>query len=134
MLIDSAKHNRPHKNGGFRRFPDSLFRSSAGARVGNCLRYRQMCEKVADALAEVPGIKITLEHDPYNYLIPHSVIRFTEDGAVDRDTVYQAMAQGAPQVYLHNLGDPDNLAVDPFNVDDDELDIVIRRLREVMLA
>jgi len=97
-------------------------------------RYRQMCERVVDALAEVPGVKMTLEHDSYNYLIPHAVIHFNEEGSLDRDRVYEAMIQGEPVVYLHNLGDPDNLAVDPFNIDDTELEIVIRRLREVLLT
>ena len=57
-----------------------------------------------------------------------------EDAIARRDAVLEAMAQGDPPVYLHNLNNPDELVVDPFNLDDEELEIVIRRLREELLA
>ncbi len=98
-------------------------------------RYRRMAQQVVDALAEAPGLRVTLEHDEHNYLIPHAVMRFTEEWrGPSRNEVYQAMIDGDPPVYLHDIFDPDELAVDPFNLDDEELGIVIRRLGEELLG
>lgn len=97
-------------------------------------RYRRMAQQVVDALAEAPGLRVTLEHDEHNYLIPHAVMRFTKEWrGPSRNEVYQAMIDGDPPVYLHDIFDPDELAVDPFNLDDEELGIVIRRLGEELL-
>ena len=98
-------------------------------------RYRRMAQQVVDALAEAPGLRVTLEHDEHNYLIPHAVMRFTNEWrGPSRNAVYQAMIDGDPPVYLHDIFDPDELAVDPFNLDDEELGIVIRRLGEELLG
>ncbi len=98
-------------------------------------RYRRMAQQVVDALAEAPGLHVTLEHDEHNYLIPHAVMRFTKEWrGPSRNAVYQAMIDGDPPVYLHDIFDPDELAVDPFNLDDEELGIVIRRLSEELLG
>ncbi|MFQ6030568.1 MAG: aminotransferase class V-fold PLP-dependent enzyme [Dehalococcoidia bacterium] len=97
-------------------------------------RYRQLCQRVVDALTEVPGLKITMEHDEYDYLIPHAVIHFAPEWrGPSRDRIYEAMIAGDPPIYLHTLGNPDDLAVDPLNLDENELEIVIRRLREELL-
>ena len=40
--------------------------------------YRAMVQAVVDALVELPGLRVTLEHDGINYLIPAAVIRFTD--------------------------------------------------------
>ena len=42
--------------------------------------------------------------------------------------------RGDPPIYMHDIFDPDELAVDPLNLDDEELEIVIRRLSEVLLG
>ena len=98
-------------------------------------RYRRMAQQVVDALTEAPGLRVTLEHDEHNYLIPHAVMRFTNEWrGPSRNEVYQAMIDGDPPVYLHDIFDPDELAVDPFNLDDEELGIVIRRLGEELLG
>lgn len=98
-------------------------------------RYRRMAQQVVDALAEAPGLRIRLEHDEHNYLIPHAVIGFTREWrGPDRNAVYRAMASGDPPVYMHDIFNPDELAVDPFNLDDEELEIVIRRLSEELLG
>lgn len=98
-------------------------------------RYRRMAQQVVDALAEAPGLRVTLEHDEHNYLIPHAVMRFTNEWrGPSRNAVYQAMIDGDPPVYLHDIFDPDELAVDPFNLDDEELGIVIRRLGDELLG
>ena len=97
--------------------------------------YRRKAQQVVDALAEVDGLRVSLEHDEHNYLIPHAVMRFTRDWrGPGRNEVYQSMIAGDPPIYLHDIFDPDELAVDPLNLDDEELEIVIRRLSEVLLA
>ena len=93
--------------------------------------YRQLAQRAVDALVEIPGLRVDLEHDGINYLIPHAVIRFTDDWrGPSRDAVAAAMESGSPQVYLHQLGGPNELAVDPLNLTEEETEIVIRRLRE----
>ena len=97
--------------------------------------YRRKAQQVVDALAEVDGLRVSLEHDEHNYLIPHAVMRFTRDWrGPGRNEVYQEMIAGDPPIYMHDIFDPDELAVDPLNLDDEELEIVIRRLSEVLLA
>ena len=93
--------------------------------------YRGLVQQVVDALVEIPGLEVTLEHDRYNYLIPCAVIRFTDDWrGPSRDAVANAMQQGQPGIYLHQLGGPNELAVDPLNLTEEEVETVIRRLRE----
>ena len=93
--------------------------------------YRSMAQKAVDALVELPGLRVTLEHDGINYLIPHAVIRFTDDWrGPPRNAIAAAMEQGNPQIHLHQLGGPQELAVDPLNLTEEETEIVIRRLRE----
>ena len=57
----------------------------------------------------------------------------TEWRGPSRDDVFDAMVDGDPPIYLSNINNPDELAVDPLNLDDEELEIVIRRLHEVLL-
>jgi len=93
--------------------------------------YRAMAQRAVDALIEIPGLRVALEHDGVNYLIPHAVIRFTQEWrGPGRDAVAAAMEQGDPSIHLHQLGGPGELAVDPLNLTEEETEIVIRRLRE----
>lgn len=93
--------------------------------------YRAMVQRVYDALVEIPGLRITLEHDSSNYLIPHAVIRFSDEWrGPSRNAIAAAMEQGSPQIHLHQLGGPNELAVDPLNLTEEEVETVIRRLRE----
>ena len=98
-------------------------------------RFREMCQQVVDALIEAPGLEVSVKHDEWDYLTPIAVMRFTRDWrGPSRDEVDAAMAAGDPPIYLHNIHNPDELAVDPFNLDERELDVVIRRLREELLG
>ena len=93
--------------------------------------YRALVQPVVDALVEIPGLNVTLEHDSKSFLIPCAVIKFTDEWrGPSRDEVAAAMERGNPQVYLHQLGGPEQLAVDPLNLTEPEVEIVIRRLRE----
>ena len=98
-------------------------------------RFTEMCQQVVDALIEVPGLRVSVEHDEWNYLVPHTEITFTRDWVgPSRDDVLANMAKGDTPIFLHSLGNPDELAVDPFNLDDQEMNTVIRRLREELLS
>ena len=98
-------------------------------------RFREMSQRVVDALIEVPGLRVSLQHDLWDYLVPTALVEFTPEwNGRSRDEVFQSMATGDPAVHLHQLGDPDEFGVDPINLDERELEIVIRRLREELLA
>ena len=93
--------------------------------------YRALAEQVVDALSEVPGLTVTLEHDEFNYLIPHALIRFRPDRkGPSRNEVVKALEFGETPIILHQLGQPDEFAVDPLNLTEEETSTVIRRLRE----
>ena len=93
--------------------------------------YRVLAEQVVDALKEVPGLEITLEHDEHDYLIPHALLRFGPDWrGPSRNEIAKVMEEGETAIYLHQLGQPDELAVDPLNLTQEETDLVVRRLRE----
>ena len=97
--------------------------------------YRELVQQVVDALVELPGLEVSLQHDPINYLIPHAVVRFTEEWqGPTRDEVAAAMEKGNPPIYLHQLGSPDEVAVDPLNLTEEETATVIRRLREELVG
>ena len=97
-------------------------------------RYRQMCQQAVDAFIEMPGLEVSLEHDPFNFLIPHTVVRLTgEWNGRSRDEIWNSLTKGDPAIYMHNIGDPDALVLDPFNLNDEDLGIVIQRLHEELL-
>jgi len=95
--------------------------------------YREMAQRVVDSLIEVPGLNITLEHDGIDYLLPNAVLRLGGDwSGPSAQQVAAALQQGDPPIYLQQLRAPDELMVDPLNVTEDEIDIIIRRLREAL--
>ena len=64
-------------------------------------------------------------------MIPSTVFRFTPDWhGPTRDEIFERMSDGDPRIFLHTLGNPDELAIDPMNIDEQELKIVINRLVE----
>ncbi len=94
-----------------------------------------MCGQVVDALIEIPGLDVSVEHDDWDYLTPIAILRFTRDWrGPSRDSVRDALAAGDPPIYVHDIHNPDELGVDPFNLDERELEIVIDRLRETLLG
>lgn len=95
--------------------------------------YRSLAQRVVDSLVEVPGLRITLQHDGIDYLIPTAVLHLGGDwpGPPARQLA-AALQHGDPPIYLQQLGPPDELMVDPLNLTEAETDIVIRRLREAL--
>ena len=101
---------------------------------GEMKRYSGMAQMAVDGLVEVPGLAVTVEHDDYDYLIPSAVIRFGREWrGPSRDDVALGLKNGEPRIYPHELGNPDELAIDPLNLTDGELETVVRRLREELL-
>ena len=94
-------------------------------------RYLRMCERAAGALDGHPGLRVSIKHDDLDRLTPQTVLHFTRQWrGRSRDQIRDAVAQGSPRIRLHDIFEPWVLAIDPFNLDDDELDIVIDRLDE----
>ena len=50
-----------------------------------------------------------------------------------RNQIAKALEEGETAIYLHQLGQPDELAVDPLNLTEEETSTVIQRLREELI-
>jgi L-seryl-tRNA(Ser) seleniumtransferase len=98
-------------------------------------RFHSMAQQIVDAFIETPGLRVTLEHDKRNYLIPNALITFEESWrGPSRSELTAALEAGDPPIYLQGVFLPeDQIAVDPFNVDEEEMDVLIHRLREELL-
>jgi len=94
-------------------------------------RYREMGEQAVQALGDMEGLRITVEQDGHDFLVPSTVLRFGP-GWRGRPpaSIHRSMRAGEPSICLNDLLDPSVLTIDPLNLDDDELAIVIRRLGE----
>ena len=99
-------------------------------------RFRKKAQKIVDALIEIPDLQLTVEHDEHDFLTPNAVIHFEKTWiGPSRAKFMQALEGGDPPIFLQGTFMPeDAVAVDPFNVDDDEMEVLIRRLREELLA
>ena len=98
-------------------------------------RYQAMMQRVVDALIEVPGLKVQVEHDGYDYTVPSARMNFTRDWTGPTPSeVFEEMASGEEPVYLSDLGNPDDLTVIPTNLDDEDVEKVIVRVREALLG
>jgi L-seryl-tRNA(Ser) seleniumtransferase len=98
-------------------------------------RYQNMCDKVVDAFVELPGLEVRTVHDEYDFLIPMALLTFTRDWkGPSKEEVWNYLANGTPAIYTGNIGEPDDLAVDPFNLTDTELETVIGRLHEILVG
>ena len=97
-------------------------------------KYQKMCEKVLDAFVEVPGLKVDIRHDEFDYLVPTVVITFTKEWTgLNRNQVLQSMEDENPRIFLWQLGNPDEVGIEPLNLDEEELDVVISKLREKLI-
>ena len=98
-------------------------------------RYREVCKRIVDALSDVSGIRLVVEHDAVNRIIPHAVLYFEPswNGPSGHD-IREALAKGEPHIYIQQGvqqgGYFDEIAVDPINLQPGEEDIIATRLRE----
>jgi L-seryl-tRNA(Ser) seleniumtransferase len=101
-------------------------------------RYIEVCQVIVDSLGEIPGLRMVVEHDPVNRVIPHACIYFTPEwnGPSGR-AVQLALAAGDPHIYVqqgpHQGGYFDEIAIDPINLQPGDEKIVATRLREELL-
>jgi L-seryl-tRNA(Ser) seleniumtransferase len=98
-------------------------------------RYRDVCTTIVEALADIPGLRVVVEHDTVNRVIPHAVVYFEPDwDGPSGHAVLVALAQGEPHIYVqqgtHQGGYFDEIAVDPINLQPGDETIVATRLRE----
>jgi D-glucosaminate-6-phosphate ammonia-lyase len=98
-------------------------------------RYAEVCGGIVDALADIPGLRAVVEHDPVNRVIPHAVVYFMPDwSGPSGHAVQVALARGEPHIYVqqggHQGGYADEIAVDPINLQPGEAEILAGRLRE----
>ncbi|HTO11687.1 MAG TPA: aminotransferase class V-fold PLP-dependent enzyme [Candidatus Binatia bacterium] len=98
-------------------------------------RYHDVCAAIAEGLADIPGLRVVVEQDGVNRVLPHAVVYFTPEWVGPSGHAVQvALAQGEPHVYVqqgaHQGGYFDEIAVDPFNLQPGDEAIVVRRLRE----
>jgi L-seryl-tRNA(Ser) seleniumtransferase len=98
-------------------------------------RYTEVCATIVEALADIPGLRVVVEQDPVNRVLPHAVIYFTPDWIGPSGHVVQvALAQGDPHIYVqqgaHQGGYFDEIAVDPINLQPGDELVVAARLRE----
>jgi L-seryl-tRNA(Ser) seleniumtransferase len=100
-------------------------------------RYTEVCARIVEGLRDLPGLRVVVEQDPVNRVIPHAVVYFTPEWVGPSGHAVQvALAQGDPHVYVqqgaHQGGYADEIAVDPINLQPGEEEIVARRLREAL--
>ncbi|MBM3944176.1 MAG: aminotransferase class V-fold PLP-dependent enzyme [SAR202 cluster bacterium] len=100
-------------------------------------RYRRMAQHVVDTIGEVAGLELSVRYDKRDWLMPMAVIHLTPQWrGPSRDTIVQRLLNpdASGPIFIHTLSDPDNLAVHPLNLDDNELDIVATRLKQELNA
>jgi L-seryl-tRNA(Ser) seleniumtransferase len=98
-------------------------------------RYADVCATIAEALADIDGLRAVVEHDAANRVIPHAVVYFTPDWrGPSGQAVQVALAQGDPHIYVqqggHQGGYADEIAIDPINLQPGDEVVVAARLRE----
>ena len=97
--------------------------------------YRRKAQRITDALIEIPGMTVSVEHDEHDFIIPSTLITFDRSwSGRTKEEILASLACGDPPIQLQSIFLPeDRIAVDPFNVDNEELEVLIRRLREELL-
>ena len=101
-------------------------------------RYISVCTTIVEELGQIPGLRIVVEHDPVNRVIPHAVVYFTPEWTGPSGRAIQlALAQGEPHIYVqqgpHQGGYGDEVAVDAINLQPGDEKVIATRLREELL-
>ena len=96
---------------------------------------RKKAQHIVDALIEIPGLEVSVEQDSNDYLTPSAVLKFGSGwNGPTKDDFMAALEEGDPPVFLQGSFVPEDvMAVDPFNVSEEELPVLINRLREELL-
>ena len=97
--------------------------------------YREVSQRIVDALDGIPGLRVVVEQDPINRVLPNAVIYFEPSWTGPSGRAVQlALAAGEPHIYVqqgpHQGGYFDEIAIDPINLQPGDEAIVAARLRE----
>src|SRR5262245_453743 len=98
-------------------------------------RYHEISTRIVEALGDVPGLRVAVEQDGVNRVLPQAVIYFTPEWVGPSGHAVQvALAQGEPHIYVqqgvHQGGYFDEIAIDPINLQPGDEAIVAARMRE----
>jgi L-seryl-tRNA(Ser) seleniumtransferase len=98
-------------------------------------RYRDVSQRIVDALDGIPGVRVVVEQDPVNRVLPNAVIYFEPSWTGPSGRAVQLpLAAGEPHIYVqqgpHQGGYFDEIAIDPINLQSGDEAIIARRLRE----
>lgn len=96
--------------------------------------YKTMMQKVVDQIIEIPGINTSVMHN-YDHYIPHAVIDFNETWkGPDSDEIAKILMNQTPRIFVTSgYTGARSIWIDPLNIQDGELDLVISRVHEVLL-
>ena len=74
-----------------------------------------------------------VKHDKEDYLTPISSLYFTDEWEGPKaGEILQRLKEGDKPIFMSNLIHPNEIIFDPLNVADDEVDVVIKKIRESM--
>jgi L-seryl-tRNA(Ser) seleniumtransferase len=95
--------------------------------------YEDQVQYVIDALADLPGIKVMRSFpSEAGQPMPRAEIRIVEPfNSITRDQVQDKLREGDPCIYLASAGD-DGVYVNPQTLQEDEVNIIVQRLREII--
>ena len=98
-------------------------------------RFRAVSASIVDGIADIPGLRVVVEQDPVNRVLPQAVIYFEPSWTGPSGRAVQlALAAGEPHVYVqqgpHQGGYADEIAIDPINLQPGDDIVIVRRLRE----
>ena len=98
-------------------------------------RYHDVCTTIVEGLADIAGLRVVVEQDSVNRVLPHAVVYFTPEWVGPSGNAVQvALAKGEPHIYVqqgaHQGGYFDEIAIDPINLQPGDEAILVRRLRE----
>jgi len=101
-------------------------------------RYRDVCTTIVEGLANIPGLRVVVEQDPVNRVLPHAVLYFTEEwDGPSGQAVQVALAKGEPHIYVqqgaHQGGYFDEISIDPINLQPGDEAILVKRLLEELI-
>lgn len=99
-------------------------------------RWREQCDTVAAAMADIQGVKIEVLQDDWVRPVPELNVHFTEDWAgPSLDEIVDEMAKGDPSIIVgRRQRTREQLFVNPCVLMEGEAELVGQRLRTVMVS
>lgn len=95
------------------------------------VEYRARLEPIVEAIAGVPGLSVSVEHDDFEFFVPTAVATLQTgwDGPSVSE-IAAGMLEGTPRVYVKHDPGFRRLWINPTWLRDDEAEVVARRLLE----